>query len=137
MEHSFVRFHRIYKFVLYLLQHDSAFDMFQGANLAAATLEDTDLNGAKFTNANLEVHFFRMLFEMLLPYLYKLLKLNEWCHQGAYFSGSIADAADLTGADFTDALMPDFALKKLCVRTDISQANKKSGIVTKDSLFCP
>ena len=29
--------------------------MFQGANLAAATLEDTDLNGAKFTNANLEV----------------------------------------------------------------------------------
>jgi Pentapeptide repeats (8 copies) len=51
--------------------------MFQGANLAAATLEDTDLNGAKFTNANLEVHFFRMLFEMLLPYLYKLLKLNE------------------------------------------------------------
>ena len=57
--------------------------------------------------------------------------------QGAYFSGSIADAADLTGADFTDALMPDFALKKLCVRSDISQANKKSGIVTKDSLFCP
>lgn len=29
--------------------------MFQNANLAAATLEDTDLSGAKFTNANLEV----------------------------------------------------------------------------------
>jgi hypothetical protein len=43
----------------------------------------------------------------------------------------------LTGADFTDALMPDFALKKLCLRTDISTANAKSGIVTKDSLFCP
>jgi uncharacterized protein YjbI with pentapeptide repeats len=71
MEHSFVRFHRMCKLVLYLIQHDLLFDMLQGANLAAATLEDTDLNGAKFTNANLEVHLFRMLFEMFLPNLYE------------------------------------------------------------------
>ena len=71
MERSFVRFRRICKLVLYLMQHDLVIDMLQGANLAAATLEDTDLNGAKFTNANLEVHLFRILFELLLPYLYK------------------------------------------------------------------
>ena len=53
------------------MQHDLVIDMLQGANLAAATLEDTDLNGAKFTNANLEVHVFRMLSEMLLPYPYE------------------------------------------------------------------
>lgn len=68
MEHSFVRFHRICELASFLIV---AFDMFQGANLAAATLEDTDLNGAKFTNANLEVHVFRMLSEMLLPYPYE------------------------------------------------------------------
>ena len=101
-------------------------------------MEDTDLNGAKFTNANLEVLLFKMPSETLLvcPNECDIL-LSKIIRQGAYFSGSIADAADLTGADFTDALMPDFALKKLCVRSDISQANKKSGIVTKDSLFCP
>lgn len=71
MEHSFVRFHRICKLVLYLIQHNLDFDMIQGANLAAATLEDTDLNGAKFTNANLEVLLFITLFEMLLPYPYE------------------------------------------------------------------
>jgi uncharacterized protein YjbI with pentapeptide repeats len=43
---------------------------FSGANLAAATLEDTDLTGAKFVQSNLE---------------------------GAYFSNSITDAGDLTG----------------------------------------
>ena len=69
-----------------------------------------DLTGAIFENANL---------------------------QGAYFSGSVADVGSLKGADMTDVQMPGFALKKLCERTDISSANPKTGMVTKDTLFCP
>jgi uncharacterized protein YjbI with pentapeptide repeats len=83
---------------------------FTGANLVSSSLEDTDLAGAIFEDANL---------------------------QGAYFSVGIADAASLSGADFTDAQMPDFAMKKLCQRTDIDGTNKKTGAVTKDTLFCP
>lgn len=83
---------------------------FTGATLVSSSLEDTDLTGAIFDDANL---------------------------QGAYFSVGVTDAASLNGADLTDAQMPDFAMKKLCQRTDLGGTNKKTGAVTKDTLFCP
>lgn len=56
--------------------------------------------------------------------------------QGAYLSDSIADAGSLIGADLSDAQMPKNTLKKLCARTDIGEANKKTNAITKDTLLC-
>eukprot|EP01038_Epipyxis_sp_PR26KG_P006109 gene6109-8423_t len=82
---------------------------FSNADLSSASLEDTSLIDTIFENSNL---------------------------QGAYFSSSILDAKSIKGADFTDALMPDFVKNKLCVRIDISDSNSRTGVKTSESLFC-
>jgi uncharacterized protein YjbI with pentapeptide repeats len=82
---------------------------FTGADLSGVSLEDTGLTGAVFTDAVLE---------------------------GAYLSATIGDAKSIKNADFTDAQMPDFAKKKLCERADAGGQNPKTGVSTKDSLFC-
>eukprot|EP01039_Chlorochromonas_danica_P008854 gene8854-9763_t len=83
---------------------------FTYADLSTASLEDTSLVDADFSNAILN---------------------------GAYLSGSIQDAKSINGADFTDALMPDFATNALCKRMDIGGKNPVTGVVTADSLMCP
>ena len=82
---------------------------FTSTDLSSVSLEDTGLTGAIFTNAILE---------------------------GAYLSASIDDAKSILNADFTDAQMPDFIKKKLCLRPDVNGQNTKSGVTTKESLFC-
>lgn len=47
------------------------------------------------------------------------------------------DAKSIKGADFSDALMPEFATSKLCARSDVNAANPKTGVTTAESLFCP
>ena len=49
---------------------------------------------------------------------------------GAYFSASIIDAKDLTGASFEDAQFPVKTLPLLCERADVTG-------ITRDSLMCP
>ena len=59
--------------------------------------------------------------------------------QGAYFSSSIEEAKSLKGADFSDALMPEFTKRKLCARADVKDAtsvNPMTGVSTADSLMC-
>lgn len=82
---------------------------FSGADLSAASLEDTSLQGVIFANARLE---------------------------GTYFSASVTEAANIQGADFTEAQMPDFALKALCGRTDAKGTNPTTGVDTFESLMC-
>mmetsp|Transcript_21301 Transcript_21301/g.29304 ORF Transcript_21301/g.29304 Transcript_21301/m.29304 type:complete len:208 (+) Transcript_21301:8-631(+) len=85
---------------------------FTKADLQSASLEDTSLADVLFTDANLS---------------------------GAYFSASIEEAKSLKGADFTDALMPDFTKRKLCARADVkdeSSVNPVTGISTAESLMC-
>lgn len=55
---------------------------------------------------------------------------------GSYLSPSINDAKTITGADFSDAQMSDFARKKLCQREDAVGTNPVTGVDTRDSLFC-
>eukprot|EP01031_Cornospumella_fuschlensis_P033715 gene33715-40790_t len=83
---------------------------FSNADLSGVSLEDTDLENTVFSNSVLT---------------------------GAYFSASINQAKSIAGADFTDALMPEFATSTLCKRLDIQSKNPATGISTADSLMCP
>ena len=77
--------------------------LLSGADLSAASLEGANLEGTKLTGALAE---------------------------GTAFSQTILDAGDLTGADFTDAVIQPYVQKGLCGRKDVTGA-------TRDSLFCP
>ena len=55
-------------------------------------------------------------------------KLTGALAEGTAFSQTILDAGDLTGADFTDAVIQPYVQKELC---------KRAKGATADSLFCP
>lgn len=83
---------------------------FAGADMTGAALEQAQLEGASFENAVLE---------------------------SAYFTTTIEEARTITGADFTDAIMPERAQKALCERSDAKGTNPTTGVDTRDSLLCP
>ena len=82
---------------------------FTNADLKSASLEEAGLDGAKMDGAVLE---------------------------SAYLTKTIADAASIKGADFTDAVIPTFTQKALCARPDASGTNAKTGVETRESLMC-
>jgi len=82
---------------------------FTGADLSSASLEEAGLEGALMDGAVLE---------------------------SAYLTKTIADVASIKGADFTEAVMPSFTQKALCLREDATGTNPKTGVPTRDSLFC-
>jgi len=83
---------------------------FTSADLSTASIEDAGLEGTIFTDANLS---------------------------GAYISASIVDSADISKADFSEALMPEKTTKLLCARADAIGTNTQTGVDTRDSLLCP
>ena len=83
---------------------------FSNADLRGASLEDTSLDEADFTNV---------------------------MAGGAYFSKSINDAKSILNADFSDAQFPSKTLIQLCERDDINGVNPTTNIETKESLMCP
>ena len=78
--------------------------------MTAASFEGTNLKDAKLTNA---------------------------VAQGTAFSQTIADAGDIRGADFTDAVIQPYVQKMLCARGDAAGTNAATGADTRESLFCP
>ena len=55
----------------------------------------------------------------------------------SYFTRTIADAKNIKGADFSEAIMPEKTLKALCARPDAAGSNPKTGVETRESLMCP
>jgi len=83
---------------------------FSGADLTRASLEEAGLEGVNFENAVL---------------------------QSAYLTRTVADAASIAGADFSEAVMPTSTQKALCARDDATGENPTTGVATRDSLMCP
>ncbi len=82
------------------------------ANLHGANLTNAMIDQIKFTNADLSD---AVLVETILL-------------------RSTFDGVDITGADFTDAMMDGAQVKELC--TKASGINSQTGISTRDSLGC-
>jgi len=90
-------------------QADLAGADFSGANLAGASLEEAGLTGASFENAVL---------------------------QSAYLTRTIAEAKTITGADFSDAVMPLKTQQALCKRPDATGTNPVTKAETRETLLC-
>lgn len=89
------------------------------ADLAGADFSGCDLSAASFEGANLEG-----------------VKLTNAIAEGTAFSQTIEDVGDITGVDFTDAVIRSDINKKLCSRSDAIGVNPKTSVETRDSLFC-
>ena len=82
----------------------------KGADLTGASLEEAGLDGVDLSNAVVV---------------------------SSYVSRTIADVASITGADFSEAVMPEKTLKALCSREDAKGVNPKTQVETRESLMCP
>lgn len=51
-------------------------------------------------------------------------------------TSSLNQVGDITGADFTDALLRKDIVKSLCKRPDAAGTNPTTGVDTRDSLLC-
>ena len=90
------------------------------ADLSKATFEGADLTGASLEEAGLDE-----------------ADLSNAVLANAYLSRTIADAAIITGADFSDAVMPTKTQAALCLRDDAKGTNPKTSVPTRESLMCP
>ncbi|CAM9730127.1 unnamed protein product [Chrysoparadoxa australica] len=82
---------------------------FTGANLSTASLEQANLEGTVLTDAILE---------------------------DAYLSDSFEGVGDISGVDFTTALMQPRTQRALCQRPDAKGTNPATGVDTRESLMC-
>ena len=83
---------------------------FAGADMTGASLEEAGLDGVNLENAVLV---------------------------SAYFTRTVADAVNIKGADFSEAVMPEKTTKALCARSDATGKNPTTGLETRESLMCP
>ena len=83
---------------------------FEAADLTGASLEEAGLDGASFTNAVME---------------------------SSYLTRTILDARDISGADFSESVMPEKTQKALCLREDAKGTNPTTKMETRETLMCP
>lgn len=102
---------------------------FKGANLAGASFYKAFMDEADFTDANLKG---ASLEEAGLDGAI----MDGAVLESAYLTKTIDEAKSITGADFTDAVMPTYTQKALCARADAVGKNTKTGVETRESLMC-
>ena len=120
---------------------------FSGKNLIRAEFTSTTLKNANFTNADLRGALFNGVlldganmhgsdFSSGIAYVsrFKDVNLSDAILTDANMLRSQFDNIDVTGADFTNALIDAQQLKKLCVNA--SGTNSKTGVDTRESLGC-
>ena len=101
---------------------------FNGANLSKANLENADFQECDFQGANLS-------FVLATKTKFQRANLKDANFTNANLMGAVFDrGTNITGADFTDALIDPFMAKKLCTIAD--GTNSVTKVDTRESLMC-
>lgn len=108
----------------WLCPHISSRSLLRGRGTWQVFAPEAKFDGADFTNGIIDRAFFK-------GSSFVGTKFNN-----AVLSGTSFDEADLTDADFTDAYIGQFDLKRLCKNAKLTGENPKTGAPTRESAGC-